>query len=309
MSAGKRLSARSEPEASGVRTRWLVTGAAGQLGRSLLEAAPELGIDAVGRARSELDVGDPDAVARTLDELRPEVVLNAAAFTAVDRCETERQAAERANAWAPGVLARACRGAAVLVHLSTDYVFPGTAHRPVAEDDAVEPLSAYGRSKWQGEQAVRDSGCDHLIARVQWLFGPGANFVRTIQKAAQQGSDLRVVEDQLGRPTATRALAPRLVQAVERGVRGTLHLGCEGIASWFDFAREIVAEGAARGQNPKVNVLPVASEAFPRPARRPLYGVLDLTRARAAGLVLPHWRDALRAHLDSRDSERGADNG
>ena len=302
------LGARSEPEASVVRTRWLVTGAAGQLGRSVVEAAAELGIEAVGRSRAELDVGDPDAVAHALDELRPDVVLNTAAFTAVDRCEDERQAAERANAWAPGVLARGCRGAATLLHISTDYVFPGSAHRPIPEDSPTEPLCAYGRTKWQGEQAVRDSGCEHLIVRVQWLFGPGANFVRTIQRAAQRGEDLRVVEDQLGRPTSTRALAPRLVHAVQRGLRGTLHLGCEGIASWFDFAREIVAEGAARGHHPKVGVVPVPSEAVPRPARRPAYAVLDLARARAAGLALPHWRDALRVHLDTRDSERGADN-
>ena len=278
--------------------RWLVTGAGGQLGLSLLATARAVGIEAHGRDRASLDVADPEALARALDAVRPHVVVNAAAYTQVDLCETQVEQAERVNARAPELLAQACRGRALLVHVSTDYVFGGEAVRPIPEDAPLAPRSRYGESKAAGERAVRASGCEHLIVRTQWLYGEGRNFVRTILTAAARGEPLRVVEDQLGRPTATAPLAAAILSAIERRCRGTLHLACEGLASKYDFARAIVREGAQRGLTKQVEVLACASEAFPRPAVRPAYAVLGLERARAAGLALPHWTDALTAYLD-----------
>jgi dTDP-4-dehydrorhamnose reductase len=286
--------------------RWLVTGAGGQLGRAVLALAPELGVTAVGLGRAELDVCDGAAVQRALDELRPDVVLNCAAFTAVDRCESEADAAERANADAPGLLARACRGQALFVHVSTDYVFDGSASRPIPEDAPTHPLSVYGKTKLRGEENVRAAGGEHLIVRTQWVFGAGANFVRTILRAAGQGAPLRVVEDQLGRPTWTHSLARGIFAAVRARARGVLHLTNEGSASFFELAREAAAEGARRGLCPKVEVTPIPTSDMPRPATRPAYGVLGLGRARSLGIRSPHWRDALVQYLDAEREGRDA---
>ncbi|HXZ84012.1 MAG TPA: dTDP-4-dehydrorhamnose reductase [Myxococcota bacterium] len=286
--------------------RWLVTGAGGQLGRAFLAQARANGASAVGFGHGELDVADADAVKRALDRVQPDVVLNCAAFTAVDRCESEIALAERANALAPGLLARACSGGALLVHVSTDYVFDGSASRPLAEDAPTRPLSVYGRTKLQGEDAVRAAGGEHLIARTQWVFGAGANFVRTILRAAGQGNPLRVVEDQTGRPTWAGSLAQGLAAAVAAGARGTLHLANEGVASFFDLACAAVEEGARRGLCPRVPVNAIASSEMPRPAARPAYAVLGLARARALGVTLPHWRDALASHLDAEREGRDA---
>ncbi len=284
---------------SAARARWLVTGAGGQLGRSLLEIAEVQGIEAVGLTRAELDISDADAIRAAIDREQPDVVLNAAAFTKVDACEQERELALRVNGEAPGLLAHACRGRALLVHVSTEYVFAGGTSLPIPEDGETDPRSVYGRSKLAGETAVCESGCEHLIVRTQWVFGPGANFVRTILRAAADGQKLRVVEDQVGRPTGSRALAEGLVAAVRGELRGTLHLACEGVCSWYDFAREIVREGAARGLARPVAVDPIATEEMPRPAPRPAYAVLALDRARAGGIRMPHWREALVAYLDA----------
>jgi dTDP-4-dehydrorhamnose reductase len=274
--------------------RWLVTG-----------AARAAGIEAHGCDHAALDIADPEAVARALDAVRPEVVVNAAAYTQVDLCEDQgAELAQRVNARAPEILAQACRGRALLVHVSTDYVFGGEAVRPIPEEAPLAPRSRYGESKAAGERAVRASGGEHLIVRTQWLYGEGRNFVRTILGAAARGQPLRVVEDQLGRPTATGPLAAGILAAVERGCRGTLHLACEGMASWFDFARAIVREGAQRGLTKQVDVQACASEERRDPAVRPAYAVLGLKRARAAGLSLPHWTDALATYLDEEVKRR-----
>jgi dTDP-4-dehydrorhamnose reductase len=285
-------------------SRWLVTGAGGQVGRAALALAPEQGVEAIGVTHAELDVCDAAAVKRTLDELRPEVVLNCAAFTAVDRCESESPLAERANAQAPRFLAEACRGQALLVHLSTDYVFDGAASQPIPEDAPPRPLSIYGRTKLRGEEGVRAAGGEHLIVRTQWVFGAGANFVRTMLRLAAQGGPLRVVEDQLGRPTWTHSLAQGIFQAVAANARGVLHLTNEGIASFFELARETCAEGARRGLCPKVEVTPIPTSEMLRPAARPMYGVLGLARARELGIRAPHWRDALQQYLDAEREGR-----
>ena len=280
------------------RVRWLVTGAGGQLGRSLRATSPGGDIEWVCRSRRELDIADPAAVEQVLEEVRPEVVINAAAFTQVDLCEADRESAWRANARGPEVLAGLCAGRALLVHVSTEYVFSGEACRPIPEDAALEPRTVYGQSKAAGERAVADSGCDHLIVRTQWLFGPGRNFVQTMLAAGRGGQPLRVVEDQLGRPTSTAALAEGLVVAIGSGLRGTVHIACEGVATWYDFTRQIISGGVRRGLTKDVPIEPVDTAAFPRPAPRPAYGVLDLARARAHGVRLPHWTSALEAYLD-----------
>jgi dTDP-4-dehydrorhamnose reductase len=176
-------------------TRWLVTGAGGQLGRAVLALASAHGIRAQGATRAELDVADRDAVKSALEIARPDVVLNCAAFTAVDRCESEPEAAESANARAPAVLAAACVGGPLLVQVSTDYVFDGAGCTPIPEDAPTAPLCVYGQTKLAGERGVAAAGGEHLIVRTQWVFGAGPNFVRTILRAAAQGNALRVVED------------------------------------------------------------------------------------------------------------------
>lgn len=296
----------SSPSDGTSASRWLVTGAGGQLGRAVLALADANRICARGASHGELDIADAASVRAALLRHRPDVVLNCAAFTAVDRCETEPETARRANAVGPEVLAAACAGGPLLVHVSTDYVFGGRAHKPIPENARTAPVGVYGRSKLEGEQAVARAGGEFLIVRTQWVFGPGPNFVRTILRAAAQGGPLRVVEDQLGRPTWTTALARAIFRAVEVGARGRLHLACEGVASWFDFARAVVDEGARRGLNSRVEVLAIPTREMPRPAARPAYGVLGLERARGLGLSLPHWREALEGYLDAEREGRDA---
>ena len=283
-------------------TCWLVTGASGQLGRSLCTVTRQEGIATVGVDLDELDVTDGGQVSEAVERFRPSVLVNCAAFTHVDRCEEEPATAQRTNGDAPGLLAEAAsKTGCLLVHLSTDYVFSGATPRPIAEDAAADPRSTYGRTKWAGEEAVRRSDCEHLIVRSQWIFGPGINFVRAIYNAVLRGESLRVVEDQVGRPTWSRALARGILQAVRAGARGDLHLACEGVATWFDLAVATVEEAAHRRWIPPVPVEPVLTASVPRPATRPTYSVLELGRARGLGVRMPHWRTALSMYLDSEE--------
>jgi dTDP-4-dehydrorhamnose reductase len=281
---------------------WLVTGASGQLGRSLCRVTRQEGIETVGVDLDELDITEGAQVSEAVGRLRPSVLVNCAAFTHVDRCEEEPAEAERTNSAAPGLLARVSSKAGCLfVQLSTDYVFSGEASRPIFEDAPADPRSTYGRTKWAGEEAVRRSGCDHLIVRSQWIFGPGTNFVRAIYEAALRGESLRVVEDQVGRPTWSRALARGILHAVRAGARGDLHLACEGVATWYDLAVATVEEAAHRRWISPVPVEAVSTDSVPRPATRPAYSVLNLERARALGVRMPHWRTALSMYLDSEE--------
>jgi dTDP-4-dehydrorhamnose reductase len=284
--------------------RWLVTGAAGQVGRSLAALMPQRGIELTGLGSRELDVTDPAAVEAALERIEPDALINCAAFTQVDACETREAEARRVNAEAPAALARACRGRCLLVQLGTDYVFDGRASRPLPEEAPTAPLGAYGRSKLAGEEAVRAAGGEHLVVRTQWVFGPGANFVRTMLRAAREGRALRVVDDQIGRPTWSASLAAGLHAALARGARGTLHLACEGTASWYDLAVAAIELGAERGLCPRTAVEPIPTREMPRPAARPAYAVLDLARARALGIALPHWRRALADYLDAEREGR-----
>ena len=280
--------------------RVLVTGAGGQLGHDLVAAFADH--DVTGLAHAELDVRDEAAVTATVAGLRPDLVLNAAAWTDVDGCEADPEAAHRANALGPWWLARACaRTGATLVTFSTDYVFDGTAPRGPdgaprgwTEQDVPAPLSVYGRSKLAGEALVREALPAHHIVRTSWVSGAnGRNFVRTMLRLADGGGPVRVVDDQIGCPTFTRDLAAAVRRLAVSGRYGTVNLVNDGHCSWYELAAAVFA-GAGR----EVDLAPQPTAAAARPAPRPAWSVLDTTHARALGLApLPHWRDGLGALL------------
>ena len=282
-----------------------MTGAGGQLGRCLVERLRDHPRFALAAAcdRSALDITDEKAVRRSIEDAAggpPDVVANAAAMTQVDRCETEPEAAERANALAPGWLAASARAVgARLVHLSTDYVFDGCGTRPYREDDATGPRSVYGRSKLEGERRVRAACPDALVVRTAWVFGPGRNFVRAILAAAARarrgGPPLRVVDDQRGSPTYAGHLADALLALVEGEARGLYHVANSGVASWWELARAAVDASG----HPELPIEKVTTDQFPRPAPRPAWSVLDLGKAERAGIRMPDWREGLRAYLES----------
>ena len=242
-----------------------------------------------------LDITNPEATRDAVGIVTPHVVINCAAYTDVDGCEANEITALRVNGEAPARLAEIClESGATLVHFSTDYVFDGTSTRPYTEDDPVSPISAYGRSKLAGERAIGQSAAKHLILRTQWLYGPrGKNFVDTILQHAAAGETLRVVNDQFGPPTYARELATATLAAVARRLRGIYHAVNGGVSSWFDVAREAVT---LAGLDPE-KVTPVSTAEFPRPARRPAYGVLDVSRFAAAGIALSPWREALETYI------------
>jgi dTDP-4-dehydrorhamnose reductase len=273
----------------------VITGVYGQLGRALAEAASGRGATVRGFDLDTLDITDRVAVVGAVVDARPRAVVNCAAFTAVDRCEQEEGLATAVNGTAVGHLAEACnRVGALLVQVSTDYVFPGNGSRPYREEDPVGPLSAYGRSKLEGERAARTAE-RHLIARTAWLCGRGGpNFVEAIRRQVEAGRNpLRVVADQHGNPTFCDDLAAALLALVERDARGVLHVVSSSATTWFGFACEIVRQLGAG-----VDVVPVTTTEFPRPAPRPTYSVLDTGRLVALlGRPLPDWQDGLSRYL------------
>lgn len=286
-------------EGASART-FLVLGPNGQVGRELLHALAPLGrVVAADRTRADLSV--PDSLRAVIREVRPDVVVNAAAYTAVDRAESEPQAARAVNGIAPGVLAEECaRTDALLVHYSTDYVFAGDARRPYREDDPTGPLGVYGRTKLDGEEAVRASGAAHLILRTGWVYGlRGHNFLRTVLALAAGRDELRVVDDQAGAPTWSRHVAAATAMILAHptaGLRersGVYHLTAAGETSRWGFASAIV--GRVR---PGVRVVPIATGEHPAAAPRPAYSVLDSTRLQQAfGIRLPAWRETLETML------------
>ena len=278
-----------------IRPTILVIGAHGQLGFELSRLLPAHG-EVTALDRSQLDLADADAIRATLRSHRPALIVNAAAYTAVDKAEQEREAAEIINARAPGILAEEAKKLdALLVHYSTDYVFDGAAAEPYTEDAPTNPLSVYGVSKLSGEQAIAASGCRYLVLRTSWVYGlRGHNFLLTIRRLAREREELRIVADQLGVPNWSRALAEATSALVGRGVSalrertGLYHLSARGSTSWFEFARAII------GPVNKPRVLPIATAEYPTTARRPAYAVLDTGKLeRVFGLTLSDWREAL----------------
>ncbi len=288
----------------------LLLGANGQVGHALLHAAPP-GVMLVPATREgrlqggatceTADFDDPEHLAALVERIAPAVVINAAAYTAVDRAEDEVDAAFRINAQAPAVLGAACAAqGARLVHYSTDYVFDGSATRAYREDDPTGPLNVYGRSKLAGEVAVRGAGCAHLIFRTAWVYAPdhGRNFLRTMLDLAASRDELRVVADQVGTPTPAALIAQttwRVLGMAEPLPSGLWHLATTGQTSWHGFAEAIFDQAVRNGRLARApRVLPITSEAYPARARRPQRSCLDTLRLqRDFGLTLPDWRSAL----------------
>lgn len=268
--------------------RLLLTGAGGQLGLAVQQVMTRH--EVVPRTHAELDVAEPAAVEAALAELRPEAVLNAAAYTAVDAAEDAPEAAYRANQTGPRVLAEAsARRAIPIVHVSTDYVFDGEKGAPYVESDATHPLSVYGASKLAGEEEVRRANPRHWIVRTAWLYGPaGRNFATSIRAAALREPRLRVVDDQWGSPSWAPHLAAALERLVEGDAFGTHHLANGGVASRFEFAAALLAAlGIA------TPLEPIPTSAWPTRARRPRNTALASERRR--GIALPDWRAGVRA--------------
>lgn len=286
----------------------LLFGKSGQVGWELQRSLAPLGelvaLDRAGLEGLGGDLSDLDSLERTVRAVQPHVIVNAAAYTAVDRAESDEAAARRINAEAPGLLARAAeQQGALLVHYSTDYVFDGSGDRPWSEEDATGPLSVYGRTKLEGEQAIQASGCRHLIFRTSWVYAArGDNFAKTILSLAAERDEIKVIDDQIGAPTGADLLADVTAHALRQAWGwpayaeglGVHHLAASGAASWLDYARFVLAHALTRGRALTVRpqqVQAIPSSAYPTPARRPLNSRLECNRLQATfGLVLPSWQ-------------------
>jgi dTDP-4-dehydrorhamnose reductase len=301
---------------SGATRKTALIGAKGMLARMVQAAAPS-NLLIQGFKRPEFDLTDADQVRRAMEEFRPRVIINCCAYTQVDRCENEEELATRVNGQGPGYLAAVARELdATLVHVSSDYVFPGSANRPYRENDVTGPVSAYGRSKLKGELAIRESGLEkYFIVRTSWLYGPwGKNFVESILRLAAEREELRIVADQVGRPTYTGDLAeaifrlldleaPTAAPPVSQSLYGIYHFANQGQCSWHEFACEIVRMARQKGLPVKASrIEPIKSEQYPLPAKRPAYSVFDTGKyQRATGASIPSWLESLKTYFESRE--------
>ena len=286
----------------------LVPGGHGQIGRELLRHGEQTGHEMITASRAELDITDSQAVAAWVSEHKPAVVINAAAYTAVDQAEQEPELAFAVNRDGAANLAQACAECAIpLLHISTDYVFDGRQPDAYREDDPVTPLGVYGESKWQGEQTVREYCPRHIILRTSWVFGEhGHNFVRTILRLAQEREELRIVADQRGCPTHAGAIAQCLLKMAEQltfrsgSVFGTYHYCGLPATCWHAFAEAIIAEARTLTHLPVLRVVPISTAEYPTPAARPANSVLDYSRLRTVFDIQPaDWRRGLREVLSA----------
>lgn len=290
----------------------LVTGREGQVAWELRRSLACLGEVVAadrGSAPLGLDLADADSIRRVVQAVKPDVIVNAAAYTAVDKAEQDQDAAYAINAKAPGILAEeAAKLGAGLLHYSTDYVFPGNATAPYRETDATGPQGVYGASKLAGEQAIAASGAAHYILRTAWVYGNrGHNFLLTMLRLLRERDRLCVVNDQFGAPTWSRMIAEATALLIARsldangrfapgGKGGTYHLSCAGQASWFEFAQAIREAGIRRGLLPEAcaRIEGIPSSEYPTPAKRPAYSVLDNSKlAEGFGLRMPDWQETL----------------
>ena len=274
----------------------LITGANGQLGSSLRRLGGVSPHNYLFTDVAELDITDAAAVLRTVEERRIDVIVNCAAYTDVERAEEDEPTAELLNHKAAGNLAAAAKETgATLFHVSTDYVFDGTAHTPYTEDVTPSPLGAYGRTKLAGEEAVKASGCRYLIFRTPWLYSEyGKNFLKTMLCLSSERERLQVVFDQIGTPTYAGDLALAIFSIIESeryaGNEGVYHFTDEGVCSWYDFATEI----AAAAGHDSCHIIPCHTSEFPTKAARPAYSVLDKTKIKTTfQMDIPHWREAM----------------
>ncbi|RON45112.1 dTDP-4-dehydrorhamnose reductase [Pseudomonas frederiksbergensis] len=284
--------------------RILISGQHGQVSRELQRRLGGLG-ELIVLGRDQLDLAQPEQIHRHVQKVRPDLIINAAAHTAVDQAESEPGLAFAINATAPGILAREARELDIpLIHYSTDYVFDGGKAAPYNEDDAPNPLGVYGKSKLAGEQAITEVQGQHLILRTSWVYSThGRNFLLTMQRLLQEKPELRIVADQIGAPTWAGTIASSTLALIERwqagqaGAWGTYHLTAQGETSWFGFAQAIGDALRAQGK-PCANLLPIPSSDYPTPAARPLNSRLDCTRLqREWGVSQPDWQTALRECL------------
>lgn len=299
----------------------VITGKDGQLGLELQRQLRQMNdIEVYGFNSREMNITHREQVAELLEHIRPDVVMNCAAYTAVDLCEAHEERAYEVNVLGPKLLAQMCHQInAKLVHISTDYVFSGAFNGaegietqecvsstleyrmqqgkrsiPWVETDEVDPQNVYGKTKVEGEEMVREYCPCHFIVRTAWLYGEGNNFVRTMLKLAETSTELNVVADQFGNPTSTKELARVIIDLMQTEYYGTYHATCEGICSWYDLACKVFE---IKGIEVQVN--PVTSEAFPRPAKRPYYSALDNKNLKQIGLdTFKHWEEALREYLE-----------
>jgi dTDP-4-dehydrorhamnose reductase len=301
--------------------RILLTGKNGQVGHDLQDFLPLLG-EVVSLDRQQLDLSRPDEIRSVIRKIRPTVIVNAAAYTAVDQAEKEESLARAINAEAPAILAEeAKRIGAALIHYSTDYVFDGTKKSPYEETDPTDPINVYGKTKLVGEKAIRDSGVHHLIFRTAWVYSTrGKNFLLTILRLATEREELRIVGDQIGAPTWSREIAFATTQVLQRvfdrvgntsawaELSGTYHVTAGGETSWFEFAKAIFEEATKQAASPVPwfasatkgrpllvrDVIPITTAEYPTPARRPAYSVLSNRRITSAfGIELADWRAQL----------------
>jgi dTDP-4-dehydrorhamnose reductase len=303
-----------------MKTRILLTGKNGQVGRHLLHLLPRLG-EVVAFDRQQLDVAKPEDIRRSIREMRPNLIVNAAAYTAVDQAEKEEVLARAVNADAPALIAEEGKKiGASLVHYSTDYIFDGLKNSPYEETDSPRPVSVYGKTKLAGELAIRDSGIPHLIFRTAWVFSTrGRNFLLTILRLASQREELKVVNDQTGAPTWCREIASATTEILASlaardesvfslaDASGTYHMTARGVATWYDFAQGILERAsrvspstpwlaAATNGRPLLarRVIPITTAEYPTPARRPAYSVLSNSHlSKTFGIQLPDWHTSL----------------
>lgn len=279
----------------------LLTGKSGQIGWELQRTLATLG-DVVALGRHEMDLADPDSIRKVIREVRPVLIVNAAAYTAVDKAESEPDVAMAVNGIAPGIMAEeAKRLNAMMVHFSTDYVFDGAKDSPYREEDAPNPLNVYGRTKWAGERAIQAVDAPYLIFRTGWVYGArGRNFLLTMLKLAREGGELKVVDDQFGAPTWSRLIAettaqilaitgPAILPPALKEREGLYHVAAAGRTSWHGFAELILRRHTPR---PVPRLAPIPTHEYPQPARRPAYSCLACKKLESVfGLVMPAWEE------------------
>ena len=285
----------------------LITGAQGQVGKELTQIANKKGFDVIAAGRAELDITQTQNIEDYITQCQPDIVINAAAFTAVDKAESEQDLAFAINRDGAKNIAGACKKHNIpLLHISTDYVFDGTKSKPYSEDDSVSPLGVYGESKWQGEEAIRNNLSDYLILRVAWVFGAqGNNFVKTMLRLGNDKSELNVVADQFGGPSPAKDIALTLIDLVEQYQKnntltwGTYHYCGKSKTTWYDFAKEIFNQAFILGLLDKeIKVNPITTAEYPTAAKRPGNSMLDCSKLKKTfGIEMPEWKEALKSVL------------
>ena len=299
-------------KAKGGIRKILLTGKSGQVGWELRRSLSSLGqVTAV--ASDTLNLADAEAVRTFIRHLKPDIIVNPAAYTAVDKAESEADLAVAVNAIAPGVMAEEAKSlGALLVHYSTDYVFDGSKREPYVEEDQPNPLNVYGASKLAGEQAIRNAGANHLILRTSWVYGArGKNFLLTMQRLGRERDELGVVNDQAGAPTWSRAIAECTAQMLAQlyvpgnsadlpaRLSGTYHLTAQGQTTWYGFVNEAVAHGLLAGRDKPPVIKPINTAAYPTPAARLMYSVMSNAKLfETFGIRLPSWQQSLAMVLD-----------